>query len=56
MRCFFSNVLRGVAVSAFNTLLITRDSGASWKLASGLLDNPDEFHFNGVTGDGMGKL
>jgi photosystem II stability/assembly factor-like uncharacterized protein len=53
---FFSDALRGVAIGAFNTLLITRDGGASWMLASGLLDNPDEFHLNAVTGDGMGKL
>ena len=53
---FFSDVLRGVAIGAFNTLLITRDGGVSWKLASRLLNNPDEFHLNAVTGDGMGKL
>lgn len=53
---FFSDALRGVAIGAFNTLLITADGGASWKLASRLLDNPEEFHLNAVTGDGLGNL
>jgi photosystem II stability/assembly factor-like uncharacterized protein len=53
---FFSDALRGVAIGAFNTLLISGDGAASWKLASRLLDNPEELHLNAVTGDGMGKL
>lgn len=53
---FFSDALRGIAIGAFNTLLITDDGGASWKLASQLLDNPEEFHLNAATGDGLGNL
>jgi photosystem II stability/assembly factor-like uncharacterized protein len=53
---FFSDALRGVAIGAFNTLLISGDGGASWKLASRLLDNPEELHLNAVTGDGLGNL
>jgi photosystem II stability/assembly factor-like uncharacterized protein len=53
---FFSDALRGVAIGAFNTLVMTRDGGASWSLASALPDNPEEFHLNAVTGDGMGNV
>ncbi len=53
---FFSDPLRGVAIGAFNTLLITGDGGINWRLASGLLDNPEEFHLNAITGDTQGNL
>ena len=51
---FFSDELRGVAVGAFNTLLLTRDGGVRWEYASARLDNPSGFHLNGVTGDASG--
>lgn len=53
---FFTDELRGVAVGAFNTLLRTRDGGVSWQRESALLDNPDEYHLNAVTGDEHGTL
>jgi photosystem II stability/assembly factor-like uncharacterized protein len=53
---FFTDELRGVATGAFNTLLLTSDGGASWNHSPGLLDNPEEFHLNAVTGDGQGNL
>jgi photosystem II stability/assembly factor-like uncharacterized protein len=53
---YFSDELRGVAVGAFNTLLLTDDGGVSWHHVSARLDNPDEYHLNAVTGDGEGAL
>jgi photosystem II stability/assembly factor-like uncharacterized protein len=53
---FFRDQLRGVAVGAFNTLLLTTDGGVSWVHASSSLDNPEEFHLNSVTGDSSGHL
>lgn len=53
---YFIDELRGVAVGAFNTLLTTGDGGLNWNNASQLLDNPDEYHLNAVTGDGKGGL
>ena len=53
---FFVDELRGVAVGAFNTFLRTTDGGVNWEDASDLLDNPDEFHLNAVTGGEDGRL
>jgi len=53
---YFSDYLHGVAVGAFNTLLLTEDGGLSWNDAGDYLDNPEEFHLNAVTGDGQGHL
>ena len=53
---YFIDEQRGVAVGAFNTLLITNDGGLNWNNASQSLDNPDEYHLNAVTGDGEGGL
>ena len=51
---FFADPLTGVAVGAFNTLLITEDGGLNWRSAGDRLDNPDEMHLNAVVGDGEG--
>jgi photosystem II stability/assembly factor-like uncharacterized protein len=51
---YFSDELRGVAVGAFNTLLVTDDGGIRWRTESHRLDNPDGMHLNAVTGDGQG--
>ena len=48
---YFSSDRSGIAVGAFNTLLLTDDGGASWRHASGRLNNPDEYHLNGIVGD-----
>lgn len=53
---FFNDDKRGAAIGAFNTLLLTTDGGVSWQQSSALLDNPDGFHLNGVSGDANGKL
>ena len=48
---YFLDELRGVAVGAFGTLLLTSDGGLSWAQAGDRLDNPDGMHLNAVTGD-----
>jgi photosystem II stability/assembly factor-like uncharacterized protein len=53
---YFHDELRGIAVGAFNTLLLTSDGGVSWEHLSKRLDNPDEYHLNAVTGDGRGNV
>jgi photosystem II stability/assembly factor-like uncharacterized protein len=53
---YFSDELRGAAVGAFNTLLLTADGGISWTAAGERLENPEEMHLNAVTGDGRGTL
>ena len=52
---YFPDQLNGVAVGAFNTLLITADGGASWQHISDRLENPEEFHLNGISGDSRGN-
>ena len=49
---FFADQLHGVAVGAFNTLLITDDGGVTWRAAGMGLSNPDGMHLNAVVGDG----
>lgn len=53
---FFADPLRGVAVGAFNTLLITVDGGVNWQEHGAALDNPDGYHINAVTGDESGRM
>ena len=48
---YFLDELRGVAVGAFGTLLLTSDGGLSWAQAGDRLDNPEGMHLNAVTGD-----
>jgi len=56
MDIWFQDRERGWAVGAFGTLLATRDGGKHWGSQSDLLDNPDGFHLNTVTGDGAGRV
>jgi photosystem II stability/assembly factor-like uncharacterized protein len=53
---YFIDEMHGFAVGAFNTLLQTADGGVEWQLGSALLDNPDEYHLNAITGDERGRL
>lgn len=53
---FFSDDLHGVAVGAFNTLLVTSDGGSNWRYIADRLDNLNEYHLNAVTGDGEGSV
>ncbi|MCX2983072.1 hypothetical protein EYC98_19595 [Halieaceae bacterium IMCC14734] len=53
---FFADPLRGVAVGAFNTLLITVDGGVNWREHGAALDNPDGYHINAITGDESGRM
>ncbi|MEH6570536.1 MAG: YCF48-related protein [Halioglobus sp.] len=52
---YFSSDSSGIAVGAFNTLLLTDDGGASWQHASSRLNNPEEYHLNGIAGDAQGN-
>jgi len=56
MDIWFQDRDRGWAVGAFGTLLATRNGGKQWSNEAGVVDNPDEFHLNAVTGDGAGRV
>jgi photosystem II stability/assembly factor-like uncharacterized protein len=56
MDVWFQDEQRGWAVGAFGTLLATTDGGQSWSSHAQLIDNPDEFHLNAITGDGKGRV
>ena len=56
MDVWFLDQRHGWAVGAFGTLLATADGGQHWKSQSGLVNNPDEFHLNTVTGDSTGRV
>lgn len=56
MDIWFQDAKRGWAVGAFGTLVATRDGGRHWTDMEGVLDNPDEFHLNTITGDGAGRV
>lgn len=53
---WFENRHRGWAVGAFGTLVTTRNGGEQWSSEAQLVDNPDEFHLNAITGDGAGRV
>lgn len=46
---WFENEQRGIAVGAYGMALQTRDGGQSWEYLSPSIDNPSNFHLNGVT-------
>lgn len=46
---WFENERRGIAVGAYGMALQTRDGGQSWEYLSPRIDNPSNFHLNGVT-------
>jgi photosystem II stability/assembly factor-like uncharacterized protein len=56
MDIWFQDRNRGWAVGAFGALVTTTDGGRHWSSQQQLVDNPDEFHLNTVTGDGEGRV
>lgn len=56
MDIWFANQEQGWAVGAFGTLLRSSNGGRSWDDYSHSVDNPEELHFNGVTGDAAGTV
>jgi photosystem II stability/assembly factor-like uncharacterized protein len=56
MDVWFQHANLGWAVGAFATLVVTRDGGQHWVNSDSVLDNPDQFHLNTVTGDGRGRV
>ena len=56
MDVWFLDENRGWAVGAFGTLLTTDDGGQHWFGQPDLVDNPDEFHLNTITGDGANRV
>lgn len=56
MDIWFQDRDLGWAVGAFGALATTTDGGQHWNNQANLLDNPDEFHLNTVTGDGKGRI
>jgi photosystem II stability/assembly factor-like uncharacterized protein len=56
MDVWFQDANLGWAVGAFNTLVATRDGGQHWVNSDSVLNNPDQFHLNTVTGDGHGRV
>ena len=56
MDVWFQDASRGWAVGAFGTLVTTGDGGQHWGNHEEVLDNPDEFHLNAITGDGKGRV
>ncbi len=56
MDIWFANAEQGWAAGAFGTLLRTSNGGRSWADSSYSLQNSEELHLNGVTGDAAGTL
>jgi photosystem II stability/assembly factor-like uncharacterized protein len=56
MDVWFQNDELGWAVGAFGTFVATGDGGERWVSQRQYLENPDEFHLNAVTGDGLGRV
>jgi photosystem II stability/assembly factor-like uncharacterized protein len=56
MDVWFQDANAGWAVGAFSTLVVTTDGGQHWVNSDSVLDNPDQFHLNTVTGDGKGRV
>lgn len=56
MDTWFQDRMRGWAVGAFGALAATEDGGQHWRAQQDLVDNPDEFHLNTITGDGKGRV
>ncbi|NER61435.1 hypothetical protein G3435_18665 [Pseudomonas sp. MAFF212428] len=45
---WFQDAEHGFAVGAYGALLETRDGGKQWQDVAERLDNPDQFHLNGI--------
>ena len=56
MDVWFQDAAQGWAVGAFGTLVTTENGGQHWVNQEKVLDNPDEFHLNAITGDGKGRV
>lgn len=56
MDVWFQDANLGWAVGAFATLVTTSDGGQHWVNRDSVLNNPDQFHLNTVTGDGNGRV
>lgn len=56
MDVWFQDAQRGWAVGAFGSLQATTDGGQHWSSQAALLNNPDEFHLNTITGDSKGRV
>ncbi len=56
MDIWFATEEQGWATGAFGTLLRTANGGRSWSDGSYSLQNTEELHLNGVTGDAAGTL
>lgn len=56
MDVWFTTPEQGWAAGAYGTLLYTATGGRHWEDWSHKVDNPEELHFNGVSGDGHGRL
>ena len=56
MDIWFQNDSLGWAVGAFGTLLQTSDGGKNWQSVDQRIDNPEGFHFYGITGNSNGQL
>lgn len=53
---WFADERNGYAMGAYGILLQTSDSGTTWHLISGRLDNPDNFHLYGIARSVSGAL
>ena len=56
MDVWFQDSDRGWAVGAFGTFVATTDGGEHWSSQQPQLENPDEYHLNTITGDGLGRV
>jgi photosystem II stability/assembly factor-like uncharacterized protein len=56
MDVWFKDASHGWAVGAFGTLLATDNGGQNWVEQAAVIDNPDEFHLNTITGDSAGRI
>ena len=53
---WFADERNGYAMGAYGILLQTNDSGTTWHLISGRLDNPDNYHLYGIARSVSGAL
>ena len=53
---WFETAERGYVLGAYGLLLATADGGATWKLHSRRLDNPDGYHLYGIARSTSGAL
>jgi photosystem II stability/assembly factor-like uncharacterized protein len=56
MDVWFQNAAQGWAIGAFGTFVTTENGGQHWVNHEKVLENPDEFHLNAITGDGKGRV